>query len=141
VSWLPRTDPSLASDVLHLAGTGTTTWVIQMRYDPLLLPSAESALAAEGLLYVGWKNQNNMWVNAVDGNAGGSVAYVQRAWQPTDGLGTFGIDVTANQAWAVVNHNSEFAITVAVPEPHAVVLAALGVGIAICLKRRPMRRR
>jgi autotransporter-associated beta strand protein len=141
VAWSPRTDPSLASDVLHFTGTGATTWVIQMRYDPLLLPSAESALAAGGLLYVGWKNQGNTWVNAVYGNAGGSIAYVQRAWQPTDGLGTFGIDVSANQAWAVVNHNSEFAIMATVPEPQAVVLAALGAGIAMCFRRLLRQRR
>jgi hypothetical protein len=39
-------------------------------------------------------------------------------------VGDYGVDTTNDVAWAVVDHNSEFAV---VPEPSAIVLAAFGL--------------
>jgi hypothetical protein len=48
-------------------------------------------------------------------------------------VGVWGVDTTNDEAWAVVNHNSEFAV---VPEPSAIVLAIFGVLGGICVMRR-----
>ena len=39
-------------------------------------------------------------------------------------LGSYGVDTTGHDVWAVINHNSQFAV---VPEPSAMVLVALGL--------------
>jgi hypothetical protein len=44
-------------------------------------------------------------------------------------LGTWGVDATGQDAWAVVNHNSDFAV---VPEPSAFLLAAFGAVAGLC---------
>jgi hypothetical protein len=43
-------------------------------------------------------------------------------------LGSYGVDVYDHDVWAVVNHNSQFAV---VPEPPGLVLAACGA-LALC---------
>jgi len=49
-------------------------------------------------------------------------------------LGAYGVDITNHDAWAIVNHNSEFAV---VPEPSAFALAALAAaGLAVAARRR-----
>ena len=47
--------------------------------------------------------------------------------QLSDILGAYGVQTTANggpDVWAVINHNSQFAV---VPEPSTLLLAALGL--------------
>ncbi len=52
-------------------------------------------------------------------------------------LGAYGVDTGGHDVWAVINHNSQFAV---VPEPSSVVLAALGlVGIAGYRRRRKLK--
>ncbi len=46
------------------------------------------------------------------------------AAQLSDILGSWGVDPTNHDAWAVINHNSQFAV---VPEPSTLALAALGL--------------
>ena len=49
-------------------------------------------------------------------------------------VGVWGVDTTNDEAWAVIDHNSMFAV---VPEPSAIVLAAFGLfGCAFALRRR-----
>ncbi len=48
-------------------------------------------------------------------------------------MGAYGADPTAHDAWAVVDHNSEFAV---VPEPATLLLAGLGVLGLAALRRR-----
>jgi len=48
-------------------------------------------------------------------------------------LGAWGVDGVNQDAWAVLNHNSDFAV---VPEPSAFVLAALGILTGLCLAIR-----
>ena len=110
--------------MLSLRGTGTDTFTLQL--------SAEAVAAGS---YLGWFDAlSGQWVNAVVGNTGGVPLFVQGAWQAGYGLGTYGVDTTNDTVWAVVNHNSEFAV---VPEPGAsmMMLAALG-GLALRRRRR-----
>ena len=49
-------------------------------------------------------------------------------------LGSWGVDTTNDAAWAIIGHNSEFAV---VPEPSTIVLAAIGLlGGLWALRRR-----
>ena len=52
-------------------------------------------------------------------------------------VGSYGYDVADGEVWAVVNHDSQFAV---VPEPAAFVLAAFGLmgvaGFAFWRRRR-----
>ncbi len=60
--------------------------------------------------------------------------------QPNAALGTWGIDIDGNgtdgkgKVWAVLNHNSEFAV---IPEPGTLVAGGFGMlGIAVAGLRR-----
>lgn len=116
----------LASDVLQLTGTAGTVFVLQMTYEPAAMqPGAQPML-----LY----NQDGQWVNAVLGNSSGTPIFAGNvAYDPAlhFTLGTFGYDSAHNTAWAVIDHNSEFAV----PEPASAVLLAF-----LLFTRRSSRR-
>jgi hypothetical protein len=57
------------------------------------------------------KDDRGNWVNAVDMNYGGVKKFVVGPWNPTYELGTYGIDPSTHTAWAVINYNSQFAVT------------------------------
>lgn len=130
-----RTNLVLISDVVDLsgmssAGTGQTSpFVLQMTYNPALLPlgvGSQGLWASNEWLYLGWLNPNtDTWQNAVLGNYGSSNdAFVGvGAWSGDTTLGDWGVNTTNNTVWAVVNHNSEFAV---VPEPSTCVLFVVG---------------
>jgi autotransporter-associated beta strand protein len=49
-------------------------------------------------------------------------------------MDAYGVDISNHDAWAVVNHNSEFAV---VPEPSSIILAAFGLlGCLWAMRRR-----
>jgi acetyltransferase len=80
-----------------------------------------------------------MWAKAVLGNIGGTPTFMGIAdWTdtgapgPGDQLGEYGVNTTANRVWAVVNHNSQFAV---VPEPATMALIALGA-LGLLARRR-----
>jgi hypothetical protein len=177
----------LVSDIVNLTGLGgaeptapssvpTDAFVMQMTYNPNLLPKAnhnqnnEGGLIANSLLYLAslnpsslqWEkttleNQNgtNQGINSgsLPGNEynGSFQSFVaahpeiftnQGTFNPAtitssmlaSVMGAYGADPATHVAWAVVNHNSEFAV---VPEPQTLVLAALGiVGLAIAARRK-----
>ncbi len=121
---LASNDVVRLSDVFSLSGvpvidglTGETdTFVLQLQ---IVDVNADS--------FLGWLDPaTNQWVNAVDGNIGGTAFFAgDQAYNPlTDFvLGTYGVDTANNTVWAVINHNSEFA---AIPEPAPCALLALG---------------
>jgi hypothetical protein len=128
-----------ASDVLSLGGTAGDAIVLSLSYDPL----AAALFGSE--VFLGWldtrpsSDTSGQWINAVLGNSG-SLASLDSAYTgswtdyalafgvsaPGQALGAWGYDVTTTTAWAVIDHNSQFAV-VAVPEPAAGLLAALGL--------------
>jgi hypothetical protein len=134
------------SDVLDLHGTNGLAQVLQLDYDPISvgdIPLSD--------LLLGWKDGDN-WVNAVNGNTGQNPVNMSTpflgSWAdyvaagtgrtPSNSLGAYGVDGSAGNkvVWAVVNHNSEFAV-IAVPEPAAMTLAGVGVvGLAWAMRRR-----
>lgn len=88
--------------------------------------------------FIAWLDSNDTWVNAVNGNIGASTpTFVAGAWNAAYGLGTYGVDTANNTVWAVLNHNSDFAV---VPEPGAFTLAFLGLGILLVCRGRLLKR-
>ena len=133
-----RTSPVLISDVLRLGGmsldgTGQTSpFVLQMTYNPVLLPGGagnEGLWASNEWLYLGWLNPSDgQWENAIDGNFGTNVGIFRPgAWPSGDmTLGDWGVNTANDTVWAVLNHNSDFAV---VPEPSTLVLLGVAIGL------------
>jgi fibronectin-binding autotransporter adhesin len=133
----------LVSDVVNLTGMGnaggtgfTDTFILQMSYNEALLNGFESFGVTQGNIKIVWKNGTE-WVNAVTGNSTTASQYFpNQAYNASARvLGDYGIDPTNNVVWAVLNHNSEFAV---IPEPSTLVLGGLALlGFAgVGLRRR-----
>lgn len=120
-------DSSRKSDIFSLTGTGGDTFVLQLSITDPVSPN----------FVLGWYDPGTqLWVNAVAGNVGGTPLFAgNRAYNPlTDfSIGTYGVDTTAGTVWAVLNHNSQFAI---IPEPHTSVLLICAAGFALWFRRR-----
>jgi len=120
----------------------------------------ETQLAADGLLYLGWLDTqgtettaDDVWRNAVEGNFTGiayngsglldsydhyksddfHVGHVPGKGAGNLTVGDWGIDLAAHTVWAVLDHNSQFAV---LPEPSTFVLGACGVAGLIAVVRR-----
>jgi len=126
----------LISDVLNLTGIGSTKFVLQMNYPDF---ADDAARAAAGQLFLGWLDEaNNAWLNAIEGNIGSNVGSFQGdgAWSGQFALGDWGADSTNNVVWAVLDHNSQFAV-MSVPEPSTYALGLTGLaGLALVAWRR-----
>ena len=144
-----RSGSGLASDVVCLTGMAfnggsgqTSPFVLQMDYDPDFLHGDESLLASEGMVLLEWLNPvSGQWENAIDGNFGSNTGgFRLGAWQPGDmTLGDWGVNTTSHVVWAVLDHNSDFAV---VPEPSTCVLVGASViGLAARAWRRRSKRR
>jgi autotransporter-associated beta strand protein len=133
----------------------TDAFALQVSYDPsqlVLAPGGtEESIAAGGCIYLawlnptGWNGTDPLWVNAGDGNFGNNASLAQEGYfgsfadfeavYGTDlnaYLGAWGVDTVTDVAWAVLNHNSDFAV---VPEPATLALLALG-GLAMMARRK-----
>jgi hypothetical protein len=138
----------LGADVVDLNGIATgQVYVFQMSYDETLFAAGEEArAAAAGQLYLVALNEINgrdtaagtpddLWVNAVDLNNGGSGSGANKqlvlgAWSNDLTVGHYGVDTTNNVVWAVMNRDLSFSV---VPEPATFGLlglaaAAFGLG-------------
>lgn len=125
------------SDVLTIGGTAGDAIVLSLTYS-----AASLGDLLPGDLFLAWldnrpeSDSSGEWVNSVAGN---SVDLVARetayfgSWEaylaefspasPAAALGAWGVDAASTSVWAVVDHNSQFAV-VAVPEPATWLLLA-----------------
>lgn len=130
-------DELRVSDIYHLNGIGSDLFVLEL-----------SVAGLEKDVMLGWKDGSDLWVNAVAGNIENNAALAQQGFEGSfrdfqldygsnlsSYVGAWGIDVSAGRTsvWAVVNHNSEFAI---IPEPSAAVLAAFTFGVMLLRRKR-----
>ena len=134
-----RTNPMLLSDVLQLSGMTfmddeTSPFVLQMNYNVNLLPGGVSSaglLESDEQIYLEWLNPNtNQWANAIDGDFGTNQgSFHLGAWSTGDmTLGDWGVNTSNDTVWAVVNHNSDFAVGGLATTPEPSTLALLGAG-------------
>jgi hypothetical protein len=123
----------LASDIVNLNGTAGATFadaiVLQLTYDEA---TTIALFGSESAARLGWfDTTTNQWLLAVDGNTGGSPSFAgDGAYNPASdfALGRYGVDTASNTVWAVIDHNSDFAV---VPEPATTVLMGLGLLLII----------
>ncbi|MDD4889025.1 MAG: PEP-CTERM sorting domain-containing protein [Phycisphaerae bacterium] len=130
-AWRTRTlaenDPTtgfLVSDVLKLTGIlSGDLYVLQMTYSEAAVTALGKTEADLGLLYSA--DDGASWLSAGTGvNMGAyDTAYI-------DYGNVWGVDTNKNVAWAVLDHNSQFAVGLVVPEPATMAFLAIG-GIAI----------
>ena len=140
----------LRSDVLALTGTSGDRYVLHMDYQDS--GTTEAAQTTAGHIYLAWLD-GVVWKNAVAGNIGANTtnpAFLnyQGPWDASGAgltLGAWGVYTASNSVWAVLNHNSDFAVAAAqevlVPEPSAIVLALSGLVTLGCFVRWRGRRR
>lgn len=135
----------MASDVLHMTGFAPgEKFVLQMSY--VVIPGSfdEEVNRLEEAIHVSWLNPNldgGTWVNAVYGNINpaeaGAVWNFNGSWADSGyntALGSWGVDTINNVAWAVLDHNSQFAVA---PEPSSLAMAGAAAAIiGLAVRRR-----
>lgn len=131
------------SDIVQLTGMGTgetDPFVLQLSYDSSLVQSYHDGM------FLAWLSPTDGWTQAVDGNFGSGADAVTGATGSWDSivdpgdlasyLGSWGVDSTTETVWAVLNHNSQFAV-LAVPEPSSLLMAGMGlIGLLLSVRRR-----
>ena len=110
--WELKNNSALRSDILTLWGmadlgaSATDVYTLSMTYDP-----GRSEHPGSGGFAIATKNERGNWINAVDKNVGSQKkAFVVGAWNPSYGLGIYGIDPSTKTAWAVLDYNASFAV-------------------------------
>ncbi len=107
-------EPGMSSDTLNLGGmakapgsASTDDYVLSMSYMP---GSGADALIQSGRFGLRARDAKGSWVLAVTQNDHGSLKFVSGPWNPSDTLGTYGIDIPQHTAWAVLNTQGEYAV-------------------------------
>lgn len=140
-AWTPGIAETL-SDIVSIS-TGSFGGLV----DPFILEMSVASGAAPHPM-LGWRNQANEWVNAVDGNSAGTVSFFPGGWDAymsanplataASSLGVWGYDPATNTAWAAIDFNGDFAIVPSpVPEPAWGLVMGCG---AVCVGRLMNRR-
>ena len=83
------------------------TFVLAMSYDGA---SVHGVHCTNGHFGIATRNDKGCWVNAVTKNFGGTKQFVAGPYNPSYGLGTYGVDTKTRTAWAVVNYDGDFAV-------------------------------
>jgi hypothetical protein len=102
-----------ASDILSLWGMAdlgsdqTDVYALSLNYDH---ERVRPEHLGRGLFGLAAKDADGNWINAVDKNFGGTKKFVMGPWRPGYELGTYGVDPHTHTVWAVINHNSNFAV-------------------------------
>lgn len=103
-----------ASNILTLWGMAdlgsprTDVYTLSVSYKP----SKAGSNSGSGSFGLATKDAYGNWVNAVDMNQGtSSKRFVLGPWNSSYDLGTYGVDMNTNTAWAVINYNADFAVT------------------------------
>ncbi len=109
--WSAGLHLGLLSDILSLwgmeeigSGGMTDTYTLSMTYQGDL-PRGVAKHSG-----IATRDSSGRWVNAVDMNFGGAKRLVLGPWKTGYPLGTYGIDLDTNTAWAVINYNADFAV-------------------------------
>ncbi len=104
----------LASGILTLWGMARALGTSETDVYALSLTYAPATVSADqlrsGTFGLATRRADGTWVNAVDGNAGGTKRFVAGLWNAGYALGTYGVDPATHTAWAVVNYNADFAV-------------------------------
>jgi hypothetical protein len=129
---------TMASDIVDLKGLGSDKHVLQMSYDPAI---ATSLFGSEGNAALLWLDPvSGLFKSAVFGNSDGgaqSQAFTGAFDANTENvLGDYGIDTTNHVVWAVVDHNSEFAVGQAAPEPGTSAMLFGGISLLALYRRK-----
>jgi len=90
-----------------LKGDRTDTYVLSLSYQA---NGISAQRLASGLFGLATRDAEGNWINAVAANDGGDGSFVQGPYVHGDTLGTYGIDTATQTAWAVVNHQGDFAV-------------------------------
>jgi hypothetical protein len=108
--WFKKPAFDFASNVLTLWGMAdlgsdqTDVYTLSMTYEGM-------PLSGRSDFGIATKDDKGKWVNAVDMNIGSSIKnFVVGPWKAEYGLGTYGIDIKTNTAWAVIDYNDDFAV-------------------------------
>ena len=126
----------LLSDVVDITGIDGTLYILRMYYNTGDLASYSPAQLSLGY----FNTTDGKWELAVLGNHGsqtivneGNTNYLTGIGGSLDigDLGKYGVDIADGYVWAVLNHNSEFAV---IPEPAS--LGLLAIGSLVLLTRR-----
>jgi hypothetical protein len=112
LAWAPATCAT-ASAILTLWGTADLgapsgdTIALALTFDPSLVSDATLVSGHFGLAS---PDATGHWVGTTTQNVGGTPAFVLGPWNSSYPLGTHGIDLVTNTAWAVINHAGRMAV-------------------------------
>jgi hypothetical protein len=106
------TNAYLASDVLTLLGAASSAITPSSANDPvaIIMTYDSSWNSSNEAFTLSTMNDSGQWVNAVDLNFGGTDNFISGPWTAGYPLGSYGFDPKTLTAWAVVNHDSDFAV-------------------------------